>query len=319
MPAFEMPLEKLREYQGSTPRPDDFDEYWERALNEINSIDPKVKITPAKFQTKFADCFDMHYTSAGGNRIYAKYIRPKNISSKVPVVLYFHGYELSSGDWTEHFRWTLAGYSVLAMDCRGQGGNTPDIFNIEGPTVKSQFIRGLEGDKDKMYYRQVFLDAVQLAKIAKNLEEVDPERIYAYGRSQGGGLTLACAALFPEIKKLAPVNPYLSDYKRVWHMDLGEQAYNGLKYYFRARDPRHEREDDIWNRYGYIDVQNLECRIKGEVLFFTGLMDKICPPSSQFATYNKINSKKYMHIYPDYGHERLPEHEDLIFEFFTKD
>ena len=33
----------------------------------------------------------------------------------------------------------------------------------------------------------------------------------------------------------------------------------------------------------------------------TGLMDNICPPSTQFAAYNKITSKKQMTIYPDFG------------------
>jgi cephalosporin-C deacetylase-like acetyl esterase len=37
--------------------------------------------------------------------------------------------------------------------------------------------------------------------------------------------------------------------------------------------------------------QNLAPRIKAEVVMFTGLMDAICPPSTQFAAYNKIESK----------------------------
>ncbi|MDP4153816.1 MAG: alpha/beta fold hydrolase [Bacillota bacterium] len=319
MPMFEMPLEKLKEYKGSSPCPDDFDEYWDRALKEIRSIDPSPVVTPAAFQSEFTECNDMYYTSAGFGKVYAKYLKPKNDHGKHPVVLCFHGYFGSSYDWTSYFKWTLAGFSVLAMDCRGQGGKSPDMLTEEGPTLKSQFIRGLEGDVDKMEYRQIYLDTVQLARIAEKLPEADPERIYATGGSQGGGLTLACSALYTNIKKLAPVYPYLSDFKRVWNMDISDQAYDGLKYYFRVHDPRHEREDEIYNRLGYLDVQNLAGRIKGEVLYFTGLMDKICPPSSQFAAYNKIKSKKHMHIYPDYGHERMPDRDDLIYKFFTQD
>ena len=37
-----------------------------------------------------------------------------------------------------------------------------------------------------------------------------------------------------------------------------------------------------------------------------GLMDKICPPSTQFAAYNKITSPKSVLTYPDFGHEHLP-------------
>ncbi len=48
---------------------------------------------------------------------------------------------------------------------------------------------------------------------------------------------------------------------------------------------------------------------------FTGLMDTICPPSTQFAAYNKITSKKGVVIYPDFGHEGLPGEGDRTFNF----
>ena len=141
------------------------------------------------------------------------------------------------------------------------------------------------------------------------------KRVGAMGGSQGGGLTIACAALVPEIKRLAPVYPFLSDYKRVWSMDLAKDAYVELQQYFKRFDPRHLRADETFTKLGYIDIQHLADRIKGEVLMATGLMDTICPPSSQFAAYNKIKSKKEIALYPDFGHENLPGFEDLKYQF----
>jgi cephalosporin-C deacetylase len=46
-----------------------------------------------------------------------------------------------------------------------------------------------------------------------------------------------------------------------------------------------------------------------------GLMDTICPPSTQFAVYNKIVSTKTMTLYPDFGHESLPGLDDQVFQF----
>ena len=48
---------------------------------------------------------------------------------------------------------------------------------------------------------------------------------------------------------------------------------------------------------------------------FTGLMDPICPPSSQFAAYNKLTAKKNYVLYPDFGHEPLPGQLDRTFAF----
>jgi cephalosporin-C deacetylase len=45
-------------------------------------------------------------------------------------------------------------------------------------------------------------------------------------------------------------------------------------------------------------------------------MDNICPPSTQFAAYNKITSKKRTVIYPDFGHEGLPGYSDMEYQFF---
>ena len=39
---FDMKLAELTSYQGTNPRPPDFDEYWDSALTELASIDPEV-------------------------------------------------------------------------------------------------------------------------------------------------------------------------------------------------------------------------------------------------------------------------------------
>jgi len=114
----------------------------------------------------------------------------------------------------------------------------------------------------------------------------------------------------------ATIFPFLSDYKRVWEMDLALDAYKELKVYFRQYDPHHLREEEIFTTLGYIDVKNLASRIKAKILMGITLMDNICPPSTQFAAYNKIKAKKKMQIYPDFAHEPLPGHNDKMLEFF---
>ena len=150
------------------------------------------------------------------------------------------------------------------------------------------------------------------------MDFVDETRVYVCGGSQGGALALVCAALEPRIAKASIAYPFLSDYKRVWDMDLDLQAYSEIRYFFREFDPRHERENEIFTKLGYIDVQNLAPRIKAEVLMFTALMDNVCPPSTQYAAYNKMTCKKKHILYPDYGHEYLKDSDDMIFGFFNE-
>jgi cephalosporin-C deacetylase len=317
MPIIDKPLSELKVYKGLNPRPADFDAYWKSSLKELDAVDPQVELVPSKaISPRDAECFDLWFTGVGGARIHAKYLRPKAPKKPHPAVVMFHGYTGNSGDWADKLVYTSEGMSIAALDCRGQGGLSEDTGGVKGTTMRGQIIRGLEDpDPKKLLFRSIYLDTAQLARIVMSFSEVDPTRVGATGGSQGGGLTLACAALEPRIRRAASVFPFLCDYRRVWEMDLAKDAYDELRTHFRFFDPRHEREDELFTKLGYIDCQHLAPRIKAEVLMFTGLMDTICPPSSQYAAYNKIRSKKSVIIYPDYGHEGLPGLSDTVFEF----
>ncbi len=318
MPLIDLPLPELRRYAGRNPRPADFDDYWQRALAELDTVDPQPELRPAAFSAPGADCFDLWFTGVGGARIYAKYLRPKT-KGPHPALLQFHGYSGHSGDWFDKLGWPASGCALAAMDVRGQGGKSQDPGGVQGTTLRGHIVRGLDdANPDKLAYRQIFLDTVQLARVVMGFAEIDAARVSAHGQSQGGALALACAALEPRIRRCAPVFPFLCDYRRVWEMDQAKEAYFELTYFFRMFDPRHEREDAIFTKLGYIDCQHLAPRIKAEVLMFTSLMDPICPPSTQFAAYNRITSRKDVIIYPDFGHEGLPGMIDQVFQFLTR-
>ncbi len=317
MPVFEMPLEQLEIYQGCNPRPSDFDTYWDQALQEMHALEARGELVPASFQSSFAECFHLFFRGVGNAQIHAKYLRPRKGAKKHPALLIFHGYSGNSGEWQDKLAYVAQGFSVAALDVRGQGGLSEDPGGVKGNTHTGQIIRGLDDSPEKLFFRQVFLDAAQLAAIVCNMPEVDPTHVCAMGMSQGGGLTLACAALEPRIWRLAPMCPFLCDYKRVWQMDLAVDSYAELKTYFRLFDPCHEREQEIFTRLGYIDCQHLAERIQGETLMAIGLMDEICPPSSQFAAYNKIKAKRARVLYHDYTHERYPGFQDKVFQFFS--
>lgn len=312
---FDMPREQLVEYEGTNPRPDDMDQFWEERLRQLEKIDPQVEIEEANFQTDFAHCQHLFFRGMDEAKIHAKLLRPRESSSPHPGIVKFHGYSGDSGDWSEKLPYVAQGYSVAALDCRGQGGLSEDRGGVRGNTLHGHIIRGLEGPPEDMLFVKIFLDTVRLVRILMDMEEIDGTRIGVTGGSQGGGLTLACAALEPRVKLVAPLFPFLCDYKRVWDIDLAQDAYLELKEYFRKFDPRHEKEREIFAQLGYIDVQHLCPRIEGRVSMAVGLMDEICPPSTQYAAYNKIESEKSLTVYPDFGHENLPGHSDIVFQF----
>jgi cephalosporin-C deacetylase len=319
MPILDMPLHELKTFPGRNPCPADLDAFWDASVAEMEALGTGYELVKADFQAPGAICYHLYFTGVDGARVHAKFLRPEKIDRPCPAVCCFHGYPGASPEFSWLLSYVQAGFVVAALDCRGQKGLSQDVGGVMGNTQHGHIIRGLaENDPRKLLYRAIYLDTAQIARIVMAMDIVDETRVGAFGGSQGGGLTLACASLVPEVNRIVPVYPFLSDYLRVWEMDLAANAYAELKDYFRRFDPRHERHDEIFTRLGYIDVHNLASRIKAKTLMFTGMMDTTCPPSTQFAAYNAITAEKDYILYPDYAHEGLPGAGDITFKFMAE-
>ncbi|WP_394549149.1 acetylxylan esterase [Priestia aryabhattai] len=315
---FDMPLSELKKYKGINPKPHDFDGFWKDSLEELNKYSLEYELIPADFQSNFAECYHLYFTGVGGAKIHCQLVKPKNKVKKGPALIWFHGYHVSSGDWIDKLAYAAEGFIVLAMDCRGQGGLSEDNLSIRGTTLKGHIIRGIEEIPEKLYYRNVYLDTVQAARILFSMEDVDSDRVGVYGASQGGALAIVCSALERRIRKTVAIYPFLSDYKRAWDLDISNSAYEEIYYYFKFIDPNHECEQELFTKLGYIDIQHLAERIQADVLWAMGMEDQICPPSTQFAVYNKIKSSKNMLIYYEYGHEYIRTLGDKVHLFFKE-
>lgn len=129
---FDMPLEKLRAYEGTNPRPDDFDAYWDRALAEMRAVEARVELRRAGFRTAFAECFDLYFTGVGGARVHAKLLRPTGAPAPHAGLILLHGYAGNCGGWVDKLGYAAAGFTVAALDCRGQGGLSEDVGGVKG-------------------------------------------------------------------------------------------------------------------------------------------------------------------------------------------
>ncbi|MBO4897699.1 MAG: acetylxylan esterase [Clostridia bacterium] len=307
--------QNLLSQKGVNPKPEDFDVFWETSLKEAEKINTNVIIEPARFLSPVADCYDLYFTGTYNSRIHAKLLLPKERKQKCPALLHFHGLSGASEDWSFYLKYAAGGIVVAAMDCRGQNGLSNDNCPVSLNTYKGFLCRGITDEPSRMYYRNVYLDTVLLAKTVMGLDCVDENNVSVYGISQGGGLSLICASLVPNIKKAAVGFPFLCDFKKTHSMGLGGVAHEDIGVYFSYYDPLHENEDGLFNKLGYIDVQNFAERINAEVKWFVGMKDTACPPCSQMSAYNKIKSRKELLIYPEYGHDTMTGSNDIVYSF----
>lgn len=311
---FKDALLKWGKYEGSKKKPKDFSAFWEKGKQEVKKLGLEYELIPHSFTSKVAVAYDLYYLGVNKSRIHAQVIMPKFMKGECPVLFQFHGYHVDAGDWGEKVGLVAEGFIVIALDVRGQGGLSEDNLKTTGDTLKGHIIRGVSQGPEHLFFRQVFLDIYQLTEIIKSMKEVDCEKLYCFGASQGGALALVCAALTPEIKKVFVCYPFLSDYREAYKLDVMNSAYEELAYWFRFKDPLHEKEETFFATLDYIDLQYLVPEIKGQVNWAIGLADTVCPVKTQFAVFNQLNSPKKMYPYPEYGHEYLPKFGDIMRE-----
>lgn len=114
-------------YLGEGLPPADFDAFWDTAMERDCAAPVSCILEPAAFRCPIAQCFHMTFPGAGGDRIHALYLRPAGAGKAChPALLMFHGYTWNAGGFAQKLSYVAMGFSVLAMDCRGQGGATPD-------------------------------------------------------------------------------------------------------------------------------------------------------------------------------------------------
>ena len=312
-----MDIKEWDDYQGSGIKPPDFDIFWEDGLREMEALPLDYILEPVAIPSQVANFYHLTFKGVGGATVHCQLITPKETAGKkLKGMLQFHGYHTDSGDFQDKIGWAAEGFVVLALDARGQGGLSQDCTQTNGGIMKGLIIRGMEEGKGNLYFRQVFLDTAHAARILKEMAFVDETRIYAQGASQGGGLTIACAGLVPDLYRIYVSYPFLSDYRKAYALGAQTSAFEEIPYWFQFRDPLHKRETEVFDTLEYIDIQHFAPRIKAEVCWVIGMQDTIVPPVTQMATYNKLTSKKQLIVLPEYGHEYLPKVSDEMRSYF---
>lgn len=311
-----MTLQEMQSYKGRHQVPDNFDDFWSELLAE--NPQEGYELLEKDFGLSSVSCYELRFKSPKGSTIFAKTLFPKG-NQPCPVVFYFHGYQGQSPDWTEGLKYTAEGLGVVFMDLPGQAGQSVEVGSYTGMMVKGQVIRGMLDGPKELYYTDVYRSVVQLIDTVASFDWVDEDKLYSYGASQGGALALIASALSPKIKKTASIYPFLSDFKRVLELQNRTEPYDELFRYFKFSDPFHETEDQVLANLAYIDVKNFAHRISCPVLFVTGLEDDICPPSTQFAIYNRLQTEKKHYILDEYGHDAMHvKVNDLVYDFLRE-
>jgi cephalosporin-C deacetylase len=304
MAFYDLPYDQLIDYKPKLEQPSDFDMFWRDTLNIARSMPIDATFRQMDFGLTTIDTFDVSFNGYGGQPIKGWLLLPRQRSKKIPCVVEYAGYGGGRGFPTDWLMWASAGYASFVMDTRGQGsayltGDTPDLAE-EGT---SQHFPGFmtEGifSPQTYYYRRVFVDAVRAVEACRSHPSVDAERIAVTGVSQGGGITIAVAALDPSIVIAMPDVPFLCHYRRATEI-TDEDPYNEIAKFLHIH---RNSESIVFNTLSYFDGVNFASRAKARTLFSVALMDTVCPPSTIYAAYNHWGGEKEIKYYKYNNHE----------------
>lgn len=298
---FDKPLSELRTYLAPDTEPADFDAFWARTLSETAAYPLDARFEPVEDTIyELVRVSDVTFNGFGGQPIKGWLIEPAGNTRRLPCIVTYIGYGGGRSLPVDHVATAAAGFVNFVMDTRGQGsswapGATPDDVG-SGAHYPGFMTKGIESP-ETYYFRRVYADAVRAIEAAATHPHVDPARIAVAGGSQGGGISIAAAALAPDRVKLAmPDVPFMCHIRRATEI-TDSLPYNEIVRYLKCH---RDRVEQAFRTLAYFDGVNLAPRIRARCLFSVGLMDPICPPSTVFAAYNRVNAPKDIRWY-DYN------------------
>lgn len=283
----------------TTNVPADFKVFWDKAKAENAKIpmDPKLRLLPERSN----DSINVYEVSVQnfepGSRIYGILCVPKK-AGKYPAILTVPG--AGVGPKAGDLGMAAKGFVTLQIGIHGIPVTMADSVYKRLATeekYKRYRVSGIE-DRDKFYFKRVFLGCVRAIDFIYSLPEFDGQNLAVAGGSQGGALTIVTTALDSRVKYLVAFAPAMCDLTGYLHGRAG-----GWPHTFNAKSYQTKNRIETSK---YYDVANFAQFIKVPGFYSWGFNDETCPPTSMYSAYNVITAPKELFIAKDAGHWYYP-------------
>ena len=272
--------------------PADLHAFWQRTKHELQTtpVNAMVTAAPEHSGREYVTSL-VQLDSFQSTRLRAWYSVPTDpfMGGKLPAILVVPGY---AGDKPIPTHLAVSGFAVLTLYPRGQGESRQE-WELEHGTKLTYHVT----DKERFYYRGGYMDCVRGLDFLASRPEIDPTRLGMWSRSQGGGFTLATAALDQRLRVAVAEEPFLCNYPAA--ITVTTPPYREL-YDYAAAHPA-ERQAML-DTLAYFDPLHLAPSIQCPTLVNVGMQDTTCPPHTILPVFERITAPKALHVYPDLTH-----------------
>jgi cephalosporin-C deacetylase-like acetyl esterase len=288
--------------QPTVENPVDFDAFWRKAKEDLAKIpmDAKMTLMPERCTEK-TNVYHVNLQNYRlGSRLYGILCVPKK-EGKYPALLQVPGAGVRAygGDIATADKGVITfqiGIHGVPVDMN------PSVYTDLGAGPLSGYHNYNMDDRDRFYYKRVYLGCVRANDFLTSLPQYDGSNLAVTGGSQGGALSIITTALDSRVKSLGAFYPALSDVTGY----LFGRAGGWPHYFDQANRSWNEKKDKI-STLSYYDVVNFARRVKVPGYYSWGYNDETCPPTSMFAAYNVISAPKELYLALDTGHWTYPE------------
>jgi len=286
--------------------PADFKQFWIKAIADVKEIplDAKMELM-SEYSTNEVDVYQINFQNINKSRIYGTLSVPKK-AGKYPAALKVPGAGVRG--YKGDVAMAKNGVIVLEIGIHGIPINLADKVYEDLRSGALYFYNSVNlDDKDKYYYKRVYLGCVKALDFLVSQEKYDGQNLAVYGGSQGGALSIVTAALDPRVKYLAANYPALCDVTGYLHNRAG-----GWPHFFAPNNIAYNNKKDRLETCKYYDVVNFAKNLKVPGFYSWGFNDETCPPTSMYAAYNSISAPKELAIYKETGHFTVPEQREKV-------
>ncbi|WP_317047767.1 acetylxylan esterase [Pleomorphovibrio marinus] len=293
--------------QPTIPYPDDFMDFWKGAIKDMENLPltPTLTLMPEK-GNHHSDVYHVSFRNANGY-IYGILTKPKK-AGKYPALLVVPG----AGVRPYQAAHTEKNLITLQIGIHGVPVNQYDspLYShlASGPLSGYNTIN--MDDRNRYYYKRVYLGCVRAVDFLHSLEEFDGENLGVMGGSQGGALSIITAGLDSRVKYLMSYYPALSDLTGYLHGRAG-----GWPHLFKEEFTNQASKIET---AAYYDVVNFAKQVKVPGLYSLGFNDNVCPPTSMYSAINSISADKSISLYKDAAHWTYPEQREEGNEWMFK-
>ena len=293
--------------QPTVDNPGDFTQFWNKAKSELATIpmDARMTLMPERCTEKVNVYHVSLQNFRVGSRLYGILCMPKK-EGKYPALLTVPG----AGVRPYYGNIAMAEKGMITFDIGIHGipvNMDVGVYNNLGAGALSGYQNFNLDDKDRFYYKRVYLGCVRANDFLFSLPQFDGNNLAVTGGSQGGALSIITAGLDPRVKYLAAYYPALSDVTGYLKGRAG-----GWPHYFDKNNLAFNNKKDKIETVGYYDVVNFARLLKVPGMYSWGFNDETCPPTSMYAAYNVIPASKSLYLALETGHWTFPEQTEKL-------